>query len=209
MQVNREGIREHMEVIGADGGHVGTVDKLEGERIKLTRGDRGAGGRHHWIPLSLVADVEESAVRLAMTADRVPAFWEGEESSAQSPLGGGDAQSGGMGDALTGTGGQSMAHQDQGGQGQGMDRGRGAQAGVTGAGTTGAGGPDAGVQPAPGGAGTDDGLTGREAGLGAAGLTGDEAPGRISGRGGGGTGGATNPAAGMGTGDTGRGRTGG
>ena len=27
-------IREHMEVIGADGAHVGTVDKVEGDRIK-------------------------------------------------------------------------------------------------------------------------------------------------------------------------------
>ena len=30
-------IKEHMEVIGADGVHVGTVDKIEGNRIKLTK----------------------------------------------------------------------------------------------------------------------------------------------------------------------------
>ncbi len=30
-------IREHMEVIGADGVHIGTVDKVEGKRIKLTQ----------------------------------------------------------------------------------------------------------------------------------------------------------------------------
>ncbi|HEX8481190.1 MAG TPA: DUF2171 domain-containing protein, partial [Allosphingosinicella sp.] len=30
-------IKEHMEVIGADGVHVGTVDKIEGDRIKLTK----------------------------------------------------------------------------------------------------------------------------------------------------------------------------
>jgi hypothetical protein len=30
-------IKEHMEVIGADGVHVGTVDKVEGRRIKLTK----------------------------------------------------------------------------------------------------------------------------------------------------------------------------
>jgi Uncharacterized protein conserved in bacteria (DUF2171) len=29
-------IKEHMEVIGADGVHLGTVDKFEGNRIKLT-----------------------------------------------------------------------------------------------------------------------------------------------------------------------------
>ena len=33
-------IKEHMEVIGADGVHVGTVDKVEGGRIKLTKKDR-------------------------------------------------------------------------------------------------------------------------------------------------------------------------
>ena len=34
-------IKEHMEVIGADGVHVGTVDKVEGSRIKLTKKDSG------------------------------------------------------------------------------------------------------------------------------------------------------------------------
>jgi hypothetical protein len=37
------GIREHMEVIGADGVYIGTVDKVEGQRIKLTRKDSGEG----------------------------------------------------------------------------------------------------------------------------------------------------------------------
>ena len=44
-------IKEHMEVIGADGVHVGTVDKVEGDRIKLTKKDSGEGshkiGRAH------------------------------------------------------------------------------------------------------------------------------------------------------------------
>jgi hypothetical protein len=31
------GIKEHMEVIGADGVHVGTVDHVDGARIKLTK----------------------------------------------------------------------------------------------------------------------------------------------------------------------------
>jgi hypothetical protein len=41
-----------MEVIGADGAHVGTVDHLEGNRIKLTKKDSGEGaheGHHHYI----------------------------------------------------------------------------------------------------------------------------------------------------------------
>jgi hypothetical protein len=36
-------IKEHMEVIGADGVHVGTVDRVEGRRIKLTK-RQGRGG---------------------------------------------------------------------------------------------------------------------------------------------------------------------
>ncbi len=61
-------IREHMEVIGADGVHIGTVDKLEGNRIKLTRKDSGEGshkGHHHFIDKSLVAEVEGDKVRLS------------------------------------------------------------------------------------------------------------------------------------------------
>eukprot|EP01035_Chromulina_nebulosa_P042799 gene42799-biopygen29116 len=34
-------IKEHAEVIGADGVHVGTVDGIDGNRIKLTKTDSG------------------------------------------------------------------------------------------------------------------------------------------------------------------------
>ena len=40
-------IREHMEVIGADGVHIGTVDKVEGNRIKLIKADSGSHEDHH------------------------------------------------------------------------------------------------------------------------------------------------------------------
>ena len=36
-------IKEHMEVIGADGVHVGTVDRVENNRIKLVKSDSGEG----------------------------------------------------------------------------------------------------------------------------------------------------------------------
>lgn len=62
-------IREHMEVIGSDGQHVGTVDKVEGDRIKLTKNDPQAQGQHHYIPLSAVASVEGDEVELNMSAD--------------------------------------------------------------------------------------------------------------------------------------------
>ncbi len=61
-------IREHMEVIGADGAHVGTVDHVDGDKIKLTKADSGEGlheGHHHYLPLSQVADIEGNQVRLS------------------------------------------------------------------------------------------------------------------------------------------------
>ena len=84
-------IREHMEVIGADGVHIGTVDKVEGGRIKLTKADaepqiegsEGGGhqGHHHFIPGGLVAGVEGDQVRLSANAD-VAVTFEEEESGA-------------------------------------------------------------------------------------------------------------------------------
>jgi len=62
-------IKEHMDVIGADGVHLGTVDKVEGDRIKLTKADGGAhGDHHHYISAGLVADIEGDKVRLSATA---------------------------------------------------------------------------------------------------------------------------------------------
>ncbi|MCA1661421.1 MAG: DUF2171 domain-containing protein [Novosphingobium sp.] len=64
-------IREHMEVIGADGVRLGTVDAVEGGRIKLTKRDSGMGGHeghHHFISCDLVAGVEGDKVRLSATA---------------------------------------------------------------------------------------------------------------------------------------------
>jgi hypothetical protein len=72
-------IREHMEVIGADGVHVGTVDRVEGSRIKLTKKDSGEGthkGHHHFIARGLVADVEGNKVRLSANADVAVTFEE-------------------------------------------------------------------------------------------------------------------------------------
>ncbi len=66
------GVKEHMQVIGADGAPVGTVDKVEGGRIKLTKKDSGEGshkGHHHFIDGSLVADIEGDKVRLSANAD--------------------------------------------------------------------------------------------------------------------------------------------
>jgi hypothetical protein len=64
-------VRQHMEVIGADGVHIGTVDRVENGRIRLTKADSGEGhhrGHHHFIDLGLVSDVEGQKVRLSANA---------------------------------------------------------------------------------------------------------------------------------------------
>ena len=77
-----EDIREHMEVIGADGVHIGTVDRIEGNRIKLIRADSGIGHEqhHHFLPKGLVAEVEGDRVRLTARSDVVADLFEQEES---------------------------------------------------------------------------------------------------------------------------------
>ena len=68
-------IREHMKVVGKDGAHVGTVDRVEGDRIKLTKKDSPSGHerpRHHYIDRKLVGSVEGDIVKLSVNADAVP-----------------------------------------------------------------------------------------------------------------------------------------
>lgn len=63
-------VREQMQVVGADGVHIGTVDRVEGGRIKLTRADSGShGDHHHYIAGGLVAAVEGDRVRLSANGD--------------------------------------------------------------------------------------------------------------------------------------------
>ena len=70
-------IKEHADVIGADGVHVGTVDHLQGDRIKLTKKD-SSDQRHHYISTGLVADIEDGTVRLSANADVAVTFEEAE-----------------------------------------------------------------------------------------------------------------------------------
>jgi len=74
-------ITEHMEIVGADGGHIGTVDHVDGNRIKLTKNDSGAGGKHHYLPLSLIEDVDGGKARASFKAELAPQFWETDATS--------------------------------------------------------------------------------------------------------------------------------
>ena len=65
-----------MEVFGADGEHVGTVDHMEGtDKIKLTKNDPKAHGHHHLIPLDWVFSVDQH-VRLSKSSGEVMRSWE-------------------------------------------------------------------------------------------------------------------------------------
>ena len=74
-QQNAQDIREHMEVVGSDGQHVGTVDKVEGGRIKLTKNDPTANGQHHTFPVSWVASVQGS-VKLNKSSQEAMQQWQ-------------------------------------------------------------------------------------------------------------------------------------
>jgi hypothetical protein len=78
-------VREHMEIIGADGVHVGTVDQVEGDRIKLTKKDSGSHrGHHHYIPGGLIAGIDGNQVRLSANANNAVLL---EEEEGGEPLG--------------------------------------------------------------------------------------------------------------------------
>ena len=61
-------IKDHADVIGADGVHVGTVDHVDGKRLKLTKTD-SSDEHHHYIDGGLIADIENGTVRLSANAD--------------------------------------------------------------------------------------------------------------------------------------------
>jgi hypothetical protein len=78
-------VQEHQDVVGSDGQHLGTVDKVRGDRIILTKNDQEAGGHHHSIPCSWVSRVEER-VELNKTADQARAAWKDEENRSRGGL---------------------------------------------------------------------------------------------------------------------------
>lgn len=61
-------IREHQEVVDSNGNHVGTVDHVQGDQIKLSRTDSD-DGEHHYVQLSQVAGIEGGQVRLRERGD--------------------------------------------------------------------------------------------------------------------------------------------
>jgi hypothetical protein len=61
--MDKSQIREHMKVVNSDGRSIGSVDRVEGEKIKLSKSDSG-DGQHHFIDMADVADIKGDEIRL-------------------------------------------------------------------------------------------------------------------------------------------------
>jgi hypothetical protein len=70
-QIDR--IKEHMEVVGNDGLHVGVIDRVEAGEIKLA-GNDSPDGRRHFLPLANVEYVDDR-VHLNRSSTRAMAEW--------------------------------------------------------------------------------------------------------------------------------------
>lgn len=71
-------VAEHMEVVGSDSAHVGTVDNVRGDRIILAKSDPNAGGMHHSVPCGWVETVEDKVVLNRKAEDALKA-WRNED----------------------------------------------------------------------------------------------------------------------------------
>lgn len=71
-------VREHMEVVGSDGEHVGTVDRRAGDRLILTKSDPESGGAHHSLMCTAIDKIEGDKVILGMSADDARKRWRDE-----------------------------------------------------------------------------------------------------------------------------------
>lgn len=86
--VNATDIKEHMEIVGADGVHVGKVDHMDGQRIKMARKDEAHGQdekHHHYVALTAVASVDAGKVWLSADAANAQQLFEEEDGSPVQP----------------------------------------------------------------------------------------------------------------------------
>ena len=73
--IDKNDIQEDMMVVGSDGEHVGTVDKVEGDQIKLTKDD-SPNGEHNFIPCEMVDSIDDDTVMLTQTAEEAMSSFE-------------------------------------------------------------------------------------------------------------------------------------
>jgi hypothetical protein len=68
-------IREGLKVVGKDRNHVGTVDALVGQLLKLKKNDPASGGTHHYLDIGLISDIRDDTIHLLVTADDAKQRW--------------------------------------------------------------------------------------------------------------------------------------
>lgn len=68
-------IREGLESVGSDGMHVGSVDALVGQLLKLKKSDPATGGTHHYLDLALVTSIEGDTIKLLVPAAEAKERW--------------------------------------------------------------------------------------------------------------------------------------
>jgi hypothetical protein len=71
-------VREHMEVVGSDSEHIGTVDCVKGDRLILTKSDPESGGVHHSLSCADVDRIEGDRVILDCSSDQARSRWRDE-----------------------------------------------------------------------------------------------------------------------------------
>ena len=74
-----QSIGEHFEVVDESGQHIGTVDKVRGDKIILTKNDPEAGGVHRSFTCSLLERVEDNKVFLSGSKDSIRSRLTGED----------------------------------------------------------------------------------------------------------------------------------
>lgn len=78
-------IKDHMEVVGADGVHVGIVDHIDGDRVKLAKHDEKHGvvmSHHHYVPIADVGSVDNGKVWLSANASEAKILMQEEDGSS-------------------------------------------------------------------------------------------------------------------------------
>ncbi len=70
-----EQIKDGQRVVGSDGAHVGTVDGLAGQLLKLKKNDPESGGSHHYLDIGLVVAVEGETIKLIVPAAEAKERW--------------------------------------------------------------------------------------------------------------------------------------
>lgn len=68
-------LREGQKVVGSDRGHVGTIDGISGQLIKLKKNDPASGGTHHYLDVKLIKEVSPNEVVLSVPTAEAMERW--------------------------------------------------------------------------------------------------------------------------------------